>query len=745
MNIVYQEPIEAAIRYPTVANTVYQSVVETARNTIQYLHVTGAIFNNKIDGHVVSYKRLSSLCNPGAKITLNLDSSFPGPVDPGMPVSIYERGVKVLTGYVIKSSRSRPAYDWTVDIDDAYMRVTNYFLSEKMDYDTPQSAKFLIGEILDQTGVDYIVHGTDVTVPPGTSIGLRSAHDALSDIMVYGSWYAWADVDGVVHIKKHVFNYNKVIRDPIAINHVNSTEQTRNVVKVYGRIMADNSAVNLSLSKDVPGLVTDLVTVVANPLISNYDDADRVGSYILQELGSQTNVINFTIEGDPSIQIGTSGSLYYQDPITGLVTSGSGPITSLESKVDQSGYIMDVTIGERCPRISGWSVDPRELRCIWIAAVGGVGDPRPWKVVRAEDFGAGGQPTYYILSDIPSGSIQAMHVTRNGRRVYLLMRVQSSAMPNASDTLWYSDDPYSRVPTWSKLIGSGDSVSDLPVDFCLFNNSPFMSMQMVGNTLWFSVRVILGNAGSYIHLFCKVIDQSESISSSYSPRPQFGLFHVMGSGYYYATNSGGIIDFFKIRTVDDVAWTIPDFPSFDIALYNGVSRTGSSFTGNWWNNDLDETVVYYTDNTGNHIRKNKYPVLALSPNKIEAKTTWIRGDYWGGQVQFVDGDGNLYVGNPSFTQVFQWRTTPENSSGIVVCLDKSNPSILGWFPRVNDNANEVARYSRDGGKTWINMTGNWWGSRADVVAKRKMQSDGGFELIDAHPTFWSSEAPSALV
>ena len=754
-NIVYQASAEIASKFPTTANTVYQSVVETARNAVQYLYVTGSIGNNKIDTHVTAYRRFASLCNPGQKITLILDTSFPGIIVPGLLCVIYERGTKVLTGYVVKVTRERPSYEWTVDIEDEYTRVTNYFISEEMSSDSPQSAHYLIGQILEPTGISYRIVGDDVTVPPGTIVGLRSAHEALNDVMTYGSWYAWVDPDGILQIKKHVKKVPIVIRDPISVERNLSTEQTRNVVKIYGRMMEDGSSVNVSLEVNVPGLLTDLNTVVANPMISSYDDAERIGNYLLNELGSQTNILTFEVEGDPAIRIGTSGSLYYQDQVTGLITSGSGPVTSLESRIDQDGYIMSITIGERCPRISGWTADPRELRAVWIAARGGGFDPRPEKLIWTGDFGAGGQPTYNIVKTIPSGTIGAMHVTRNGRRVYLVTQTIESKTLAQIYTLWYSDNPYDRNPEWVRLCGSRDPVSagDF-IDVGYFNVGPFGSMQMIGNRLCVMMRAS-NNPGHYRFFYGEINGQDSAITWSSVVVGDVAINAVGTRGVFAFERYPTSIEFREPNShfLGTLYWAIPNVSTFGIGLWNGVSQIASQRkTGSWWVNDYfsagnPASFCLYADESGNNIR-NRGLVIFTSTGKLSPGQLAIRGDYWQSQYQFVDTVGNLYVGYAG-ALYFKYRwgdsDTSNTGPGVVICTDKTYPNRLGWFPRNNVIFNEVARYSKDGGDTWANMTGNWWGTNSEVLAGDKMQSQGAYQLIDAHPTFWSSEAPIAEI
>lgn len=133
--------------------------------------------------------------------------------------------------------------------------------------------------------------------------------------------------------------------------------------------------------------------------------------------------------------------------------------------------------------------------------------------------------------------------------------------------------------------------------------------------------------------------------------------------------------------------------------------------------------------------------MASIPEKLNASKIRIRGDYWGGQYQFVDLDGWLHIGYlmGGVSRVFQWQTS---NGGAAICLDKTNPRKMAWIPSTASQNNEIARYSDNGGSSWNQMTGNWWGTNSDVVAKRSMQSIGPFRLIDAHPTFWTSEAPA---
>lgn len=728
---------------------VYQDVIETARPANQYLSVSGALGNNRIDTHVISLKRYASLCNPPQRGRLVLDTSFPRTtINPGEPLVMWEQGVKVFTGYVTKVTRSRPSYEWVIDFEDTYTRVINYFISDsELVFNTPTSMKYLIQTILDPTGINYRIGGPDYAVAPGVNLSMRSAHDALSEVLAYGNLYAWVDPDGTLRLRRSPgLRFQQNVQDPISTQEVISTDQTRNRVVIYGGTMTGLPAgstvippqVNIEAHKSISGLLVDLSTVVANPLITTFPDAERMGDALLRELGSLSDVITFEIEGNPVLKMGTSGSFYHQFT-NGSTTSGSGPITAMETTLDENGYRMNVTIGEKCPRLAGWTQPYTQTRAIWIASKCLVtNDPRPNKLVWTGDFGFGGQPTYNMVKTIPSGTIQGMHVTRDGTRVYLLMYNSSTT----KECLYYSDNPYYGDPTWNVVVQSGDPApGGKHVDSLSFNLMPILSAQMVVTTLYFTVRVVLG-ANRYYQ--CAKIGLSDSTLTWIGEARDInvGTFNppIITRGAVAQAESATIIRF-RVPPNGSAICTTPSTGGFTNSLSNGAVITVDRATGNWWLPDTGTGHLLYCGVDGNSLRDFGSTIFT-SVGNLPYLLVHIRGDYWGTQYQFVDNLGTLYTGQlgggPS--AIFTWNPGGGlGGPGVVICLDKSNPKRLAWFPNTAANSNEMARYSSDGGQTWAQMTGNWWGFNAGVTAGNVMQSAGNFGLIDAHPTFYGIE------
>lgn len=327
--------------------------------------VTGTLGGQSIEGYVRSLRRQGHLCSPGQNVTLILDTDFPIDPKPSDEIVLYEQGVLVFTGYAQKVSRNKPSFDWVVEGMDTYHRVQATFLDTPLivgyNPDTEQPVKnyqplttdYWIGYVLSQCGSSYSIEAGGHTVPQGVQLGLRSAHETLQDIMAYSSQYAWANPSGVIEVKRVSRNAtNFILTNFLSFEYKKDDEWTRTSIKVYGMRSGFGSRernVFATASVSLPNIIPDRVAAIATPMIQTDDEAQRVADYMIGELGDVTWVATGVIEGDPTIQIGKSARMTYLD------FDRTDVITSLETQWDQNGYIMKVTIGERCPRISGWS------------------------------------------------------------------------------------------------------------------------------------------------------------------------------------------------------------------------------------------------------------------------------------------------------------------------------------------------------------------------------------------------------
>lgn len=323
--------------------------------------VTGTVGGQSVDNYVRATHRVTQLCNPLGILTITLGTNFPGSVTPSQAVVIYENSIKTFTGYVVKITRERPSHDWVLECHDAYTRCSNYFIDQKITvgYDSndqpipgyqAQSSDYWIGYLCGLAGIDYSIDsGSGGTVPPGVQIGLRTVHESLQDIQAYSCQTSYIDADGVLHFIRVTRNNPGVtLSSVISVEDGTDDSETRNQIKVYG-YASQRSRVFSNQSVSIPGITPNRITAIASPMIQTQAEADRIGSYLLGELGAPTKIVTAKIDHNPNLRVGQVARIQYGS--TNVVDA----ITGLSTRIDEENQFTEVTVGERCPRIAGWS------------------------------------------------------------------------------------------------------------------------------------------------------------------------------------------------------------------------------------------------------------------------------------------------------------------------------------------------------------------------------------------------------
>jgi len=321
--------------------------------------VQGTISGTAIEGYVRSLRRTEHLCNPGQHITLILEPDWPGTADPGSAVVLYE-DVTLITSasYVIKATKSRPSYDWQIEIDDNFTRLANYFIDDKLQARVIRSCSSWATEILGLCGINSVSFtSADANIPPGTEFGLRSAWESLQSIMAYASWYLRFAPDGTAILGAvSSGGEDYTFSDTIDFGLERGDETTRNVIKVFGSGQVGpvgRGRIFASARRDIAGITPDRIAAVGSPLIETQAEAGRVANYLVSELGSITEHKTVSAVGNPNVRIGQKARIVHDQD--GLIYNGVDVITTAEHKLDENGYVMDLKLGERCPRIAGWS------------------------------------------------------------------------------------------------------------------------------------------------------------------------------------------------------------------------------------------------------------------------------------------------------------------------------------------------------------------------------------------------------
>jgi len=323
-------------------------------------HVGGSIAGVDITGYVRSLRRVHHLCNPGQHAYLTLNTNFPLSVAPGMSAVLHEAVnttdpfniAQVLSGDVVKVTRSRPSYDWVIDIDDLYGRVTKYFISERLTSSRADPITTWISRVLNPIpgiGWEYVTPIAG-SIDEGMELGLRSAHDALTTLLTYAAAYVYCDNFGVLQIGRVLNQTSGSITQFLEFERAKSGEQTRNVVKVYGK-----SPIFAKEIRHPAGIDPDLIAAIASPGLGTTTAARDLASFAIGELAPVTDIKTFRTTGSPAWKPATRVMIQYSGGNSGFSYNRKGYITSVESEIGENGYTMEIKVDERCPRIAGWS------------------------------------------------------------------------------------------------------------------------------------------------------------------------------------------------------------------------------------------------------------------------------------------------------------------------------------------------------------------------------------------------------
>lgn len=317
---------------------------------------TGTIAGNSIDNYVRSLRRTEHICAPGQHAVLLLDTDFPFTVTPGQDAVLYEDGTKVITGHVVKVVRESPSYDWSVEVDDDFTKLANKFLEELYVTEEISDTATLANRLCGEAGVAATFTSPSANVPAGVDLGLRPVWEGLQSVMAYASWYLKFNENNVANFGRVSDGAeNFTLTNVISLQRELGDEFTRNEIKVYGsgQIGPKGGRIFTKKRRGIAGIYPDRTAAVGNPLIETQAEADRVASYLISELGAVTDIKKVDIVANPSIRIGDKARIVHE--ADGFIYNGVDVITSVESELSENGYTMSLTLGERCPRIAGWS------------------------------------------------------------------------------------------------------------------------------------------------------------------------------------------------------------------------------------------------------------------------------------------------------------------------------------------------------------------------------------------------------
>lgn len=323
------------------------------------MNVKVTLNGNDITNRVVSYERIQKVCSGIGELTLELEGSFSGSVDPWDEIIIEEGGEQKGIYYVNSVNKTHPAYTYTISAQDGSKRLVDYFIADNYIITYASNSVYWIKKFLTEAGVDY-----DFDVPEigsllsnNTSLGLQNAHEQITQLLQMNGWFMYFDENGVCRIGKLSTDLGNIQEtftknDITEIQIYESDKQLRNRAVVWGNGNPTTGEwAFASISRNVPWMTSDKdyrAAVLSNSSIPDSSVAYSLATLMINEFSRLSIEKEVTVHGARNVKLGTSVF------VDSNVFSGVGIVTTVGATVSKNGFFTKVILDERCPRLFGY-------------------------------------------------------------------------------------------------------------------------------------------------------------------------------------------------------------------------------------------------------------------------------------------------------------------------------------------------------------------------------------------------------
>lgn len=330
--------------------------------------------STNINSSVIKYNWTKKICSGEGLLQLELKSSHS--ISIGDVITITENGTKKGTYTVETVSEDKKLGSLLVDARDGFKLLKDYFIDDLLEVYTSQSSRTWIETILNRAGVTYsfttVSYG--VALSDTISLGMQTAVEAVTPLLQMNGWYMYFNADNtciIGSLSESPDSYTDVFAEDenlLSISVDTNDASLRNRCVVWGGNVtgADDRAfadVSKPTAWDIDA--SDIRTVaIGNSSIRSYYIANVIAQKVLAEFANLNSVKTLTAEGATTE---TLGSFVF---VKSKAYDGLGRITTLGSTVSSKGFITNVILDERCPRIFYYWGNPAEYVYIGTAADG---------------------------------------------------------------------------------------------------------------------------------------------------------------------------------------------------------------------------------------------------------------------------------------------------------------------------------------------------------------------------------------
>jgi hypothetical protein len=336
-------------------------------------YVQVSIEGNDATPYVISYHRRDDLCEIGESFDLSLSDQYPWTLNPYNDIIIEElyggSTGYVLRGYIIEIAQNFADSEIKIRGLDKSTLLNDYYIAQELK-SNGQTVDYWINRIIQMTGlsVHFDAHSTQI-VEVDIPLGYQTAADAVLKLERLAAYYAKYDSQND-YIKIFRLSSSQPVitistsgsNKPIEVDRKLGTENTRNVVKIYGGYKYDpitHTATQVfdSARTEMPELLVDKTSVVMSSAVRSQTYAHIVANRILAVVNSLDDEQLYMLAGFyPTVHVGNG--CYIDVGHANYDYKGNRMITSIETSVDPKGATTTIGVGKKCPRIAIQLADP---------------------------------------------------------------------------------------------------------------------------------------------------------------------------------------------------------------------------------------------------------------------------------------------------------------------------------------------------------------------------------------------------
>jgi hypothetical protein len=265
---------------------------------------------------------------------------------------------KIFQGYVRQIETGLVDAKNRIVCEDELAKASDYFMAS-----SDPAAPFtrdnidtgvLIGDILNEAQITSFSDDTALSVTWGTqgtiTFNLTTAWQAAKTIIDALAWHLYADRTGTVHLTEDKpydaspsidFTWNLTTDNIMNIVYAKTTERLRNKIVVYGRDGVSASASAASAFLPAGFFKT---AVLASQLFDTDSLAQTVADTNLELLNRLTETLTMTVEGNYQIEPRKWATITVVDADISMNVTGDWFIYQVEHRMDQAGYLCNVTL-----------------------------------------------------------------------------------------------------------------------------------------------------------------------------------------------------------------------------------------------------------------------------------------------------------------------------------------------------------------------------------------------------------------